>query len=77
MTAQRKADLGQSQVEQEQPQADKWRAFVEAKARSDHSGATADIELAARAWTDWLTDFIPCPSQRQEIPSPRFRRGQR
>jgi hypothetical protein len=54
---------------------DSWQAFVEAKARSDHSGATADIELAARAWTNWLTDFIPRPSERLTIPQPRFQRG--
>ena len=56
---------------------DSWQAFVEAKRLADLSGARADIEHAARAWANWLTDFIPAPRRRLAIPSPRFQRGQR
>lgn len=58
-------------------QADTWAAFVQAKNTADHTGARADIELAARAWTDWLNDFVPRHSERREIPLPRFQRGQK
>lgn len=56
---------------------DSWQAFVEAKRLADLSGAHADIEDAARAWANWLTDFIPSAAERLAIPSPRFQRGQR
>lgn len=54
---------------------DPWDAFVEAKDIADRSGARADIEVAARAWTNWLTDFIPAASERLAVPLPRFQRG--
>jgi hypothetical protein len=54
---------------------DSWQVFVEAKRLADRSGARVDIELAARAWTNWLTDFIPSAAERLTVPLPRFQRG--
>ncbi len=75
MTAQRETNLEQRRHEQEQRQADYWEKFVAAKSAADSSGAPADIELAARAWRDWLNDFIPLRSEQVVIPQPRFQRG--